>query len=143
MLCAFMRRTTLIGALVMIGCGAEERVAFVAGSAEDEAAIREIIGQGEALHYADDVDWENAFGGRFLGKEAVERFVTEMVEPTLSSAEREPASYGSVLGSGSRDWRLLLANGGPGWSPSREGWPQHLPARAQWHGMADPGSSCS
>lgn len=82
-----MQSTTLTVALLVIGCGADEEVAFVPGSAEDEVAIREIIDQGETPHYADDVDWENAFGGRFIERDAVERFVSEFVEPTLTSAE--------------------------------------------------------
>jgi hypothetical protein len=81
-----MQPAMLATALLVVGCGAGEEVAFVAGSPDDEAAIREIIDHGEARHYADDVDWENAFGGRFLEREAVERFVREMVAPSLTSA---------------------------------------------------------
>jgi ketosteroid isomerase-like protein len=120
----------LAGVPVMISCGAEEGVAFIAGSAEDEEAIREIISQGEALHYADDVDWENAFGGRFLGREAVARFVTEMVEPTLDSAEgsqRVTVRFlGPDLALADSYWRLV---GQAGPHPERVGRNTYLLAR--------------
>ena len=53
----------------------------------DEAAIREVIDQAERQNYANDVDWENAFGGRFTDRQAVENFLTETVDPTMASAE--------------------------------------------------------
>lgn len=130
-----MRPTMMAVALLIIGCGADEEVAFVPGSAEDEAAIREIIDQGEALHYADDVDWENAFGGRFIERDAVERFVSEMVEPTLTAAEgtqRVTVRFlGADLAIADSYWRLV---GQTGPFPERVGRNTYVLSRsgAEW-----------
>ena len=82
-----LHKQLLIAVLVVAGCSESRNIAFTAGSEADEEAIRSIIDNAERLSYADDVDWENAFGGRFTDRQSVENFLTEMVDPTMSSAE--------------------------------------------------------
>ena len=82
-----IRSLPLIVLGIAAGCGGDKELVFVQGSAEDEAAIREIIDQAERQNYADDVDWENAFGRRFTDRDSVEKFLRAMVDSTMTSAE--------------------------------------------------------
>ena len=67
-------------AAVVIFCRAQTPI----GSAEDEAAIREILARFEqafekrdaslyAMSFVEDADWENAFGGREKGRANIEK----------------------------------------------------------------------
>ena len=60
----------------------------VPGTAADEAAIRAIIAAPDSLdaHTAADVDWENAFGGRFTDRARRDAFMKARLAPTMTAA---------------------------------------------------------